>query len=114
MLCDVAMTVFFCSMLWWLVTANIVHSSPILVTLMMEVYISPKHRFLQEPHGIASQKMAFFMPLAGCHEHVNVDTLDRNCAATNMHLLIKIVTYSAGFLCLCLLIYLYLGLYTTV
>jgi hypothetical protein len=37
-----------------LVMANVVPSSPILVTLMM------KHRFLQEPHGVTSQKMAFF------------------------------------------------------
>jgi hypothetical protein len=35
-----------------LVTANVVPMSPILVP--------PKHRFLQEPHGVTSQKTAFF------------------------------------------------------
>jgi hypothetical protein len=44
-----------------LVTANNVPSSPILVTLMMEVCVPPKRRFLQEPHGVTSQKMAFFL-----------------------------------------------------
>jgi hypothetical protein len=42
-----------------LVTAN-VPSSPILVTLMMEALSSPKRRFLQEPHGVTSQKTPFF------------------------------------------------------
>jgi hypothetical protein len=42
-------------MLQLLVTAN-VPSSLIVSILMMEV----KRRFLQEPHGITSQKMAFF------------------------------------------------------
>jgi hypothetical protein len=27
---------------------------------MMEIYIPPKRRFLQEPHGITTQKTAFF------------------------------------------------------
>jgi hypothetical protein len=35
-------------------------SSPILVTLMMGCYIPPKHPFLEEPHGVKSQKTAFF------------------------------------------------------
>jgi hypothetical protein len=38
--------------------------STILVTLMMEVIIPPKHRFLQEPHGITSQKTKFFIVTA--------------------------------------------------
>jgi hypothetical protein len=42
-----------------LVTANVVPSSPILVTLMMEV--PPKSRFLQEQHGVISLKTAFFI-----------------------------------------------------
>jgi hypothetical protein len=46
-------------MLRLLVTAN-VPSSPILVTLMMEVSLPTKHRFLQEPHDVTSQKTAFF------------------------------------------------------
>jgi hypothetical protein len=43
-----------------LLTANVVSSSPILVTLMMEAIRSPKRRFLQEPDGVTSQKTAFF------------------------------------------------------
>jgi hypothetical protein len=42
-----------------LVIANIVPSSLILVTLMMEE-IPPKRQYLQEPNGITSQKTAFF------------------------------------------------------
>jgi hypothetical protein len=42
-----------------LVTARVVPSSPILVTLI-EALISPKRRFLQEPHGVTSQKTPFF------------------------------------------------------
>jgi hypothetical protein len=42
-----------------LVTASIVTSSPILVTLMKEAPVPPKRRFLQEPHGITSQKTPF-------------------------------------------------------
>jgi hypothetical protein len=42
--------------------ANIVPSSAILVTLMMEaMYVPLKHQFLQEPYGITSQKTTFFM-----------------------------------------------------
>jgi hypothetical protein len=43
-----------------LVPANVVPSSPILVTLMTEVLITSKRRFLQEPHGVTSQNMPFF------------------------------------------------------
>jgi hypothetical protein len=48
-----------------LVTANVFPRSPNLVTLMMHRYVPPKHRFLQEPHGVTSQKMAFFIVTAG-------------------------------------------------
>jgi hypothetical protein len=48
----------------WLVTAKVVPSSPILVTLMMLVLHPPKRQFLQEPHGVTSQKMAFFIVTA--------------------------------------------------
>jgi hypothetical protein len=37
---------------------------PILVTLVMEAYVPPKNRFLQEPHCITSQKMVFFIVTA--------------------------------------------------
>jgi hypothetical protein len=43
-----------------LVTANVIPSSPILVTLMMEALRSSECRFLQIPRGITSQKTAFF------------------------------------------------------
>jgi hypothetical protein len=49
---------------WLSYTANVVPSSPILVTLMIERYIPPKRRFLQEPHGVTSQKTAFFIDTA--------------------------------------------------
>jgi hypothetical protein len=41
------------------VTANVVSSSLIFVTLMMGAFSSPNRRFLQEPHGVTSQKTAF-------------------------------------------------------
>jgi hypothetical protein len=47
-----------------LVTAKVVPSSPILVTVMMEALRSSKTLFLQEPHGVTSQKMACFMVTA--------------------------------------------------
>jgi hypothetical protein len=47
-----------------LVTANVVPSSPILVSMMMERYVPQKHRFLQEPHGITSQKTPFLIVTA--------------------------------------------------
>jgi hypothetical protein len=47
-----------------LVKANVVPSSPILVALIMEAISSPKRRFLQEPHGVTSQKMPFFIVTA--------------------------------------------------
>jgi hypothetical protein len=47
-----------------LITANVVPSSPILVTLMMEALSSPKRPFLQEPHGVTSQKTPFFIVTA--------------------------------------------------
>jgi hypothetical protein len=45
---------------WRLVAACVVPSSQILVTLMKEAPGSPKHRFLQELHGVISQKTPFF------------------------------------------------------
>jgi Na+-transporting methylmalonyl-CoA/oxaloacetate decarboxylase gamma subunit len=39
---------------------NVVLSSLILVILMMEALSSSETRFLQEPHGVTSQKTAFF------------------------------------------------------
>jgi hypothetical protein len=45
-----------------LVAACVVPSSPIFVTLMKEV--PPKRRFLQEPHGVTTQKTPFFIVTA--------------------------------------------------
>jgi hypothetical protein len=42
------------------VTSNVVHSSLILVTLMMEAIHSSQTRFLQELRGVISKKTAFF------------------------------------------------------
>jgi hypothetical protein len=52
---------FLCSVLRFLVTANVSHSLPIPVTLMMEAKTPPKSRFLQELYGVTSQKTAFFV-----------------------------------------------------
>jgi hypothetical protein len=43
-----------------LVPVRVVPSSPI-VTLMKEAQVPPKRRFLQEPHGVTSQKTPFFI-----------------------------------------------------
>jgi hypothetical protein len=52
------------SVCWLPVSANIVPSSPILVTLMREWrYIPPKRPFLQERHGVTSQKTLSLDPL---------------------------------------------------
>jgi hypothetical protein len=53
-------SVFLRSVLRLLVTASVVPSSPILVTLMKEALSSYETRFLQEPHGVTSQKKPFF------------------------------------------------------
>jgi hypothetical protein len=47
-----------------LVTDSIFPSSPILVTLMKEALPSSERRFLQEPHGVRSQKTPFFIVIA--------------------------------------------------
>jgi hypothetical protein len=51
------------SVLRLIFTAN-VPSAPILVTLMMEELGSSETRFLQEPHGVTSQKTPFFIVTA--------------------------------------------------
>jgi hypothetical protein len=47
-----------------LVTACVVPSSPIFVTLMKKAPGPPKRRFLQEPHGVTTQKTQFFIVTA--------------------------------------------------
>jgi hypothetical protein len=42
------------------ITANVVPSSPILVTLIKEALSPAKRQFLQEPHSVTSQKTPFF------------------------------------------------------
>jgi hypothetical protein len=70
--CDVTLWYFFaaCRLL---VTASVVPNSPILVTLMMEALSSSKRRFLQEPHGVTSQKTTFseWKDDGSCHNAVN-------------------------------------------
>jgi hypothetical protein len=44
-----------------LVRANVVPGSPILVTLMKEALSSSEMSFLQEPHGVISQKTPCFI-----------------------------------------------------
>jgi hypothetical protein len=50
-----------------LVTASVVRSSPILVTLMKEALSSSETSVLTEPHGVTSQKTPFFV-----NAHVSV------------------------------------------
>jgi hypothetical protein len=47
-----------------LVAANVVPSSPILVTLIMEAINSFETSVLKEPHGVTSQKTSFFIVTA--------------------------------------------------
>jgi hypothetical protein len=47
-----------------LVTANVVLSSPIVSTLMIEPLRSSETLFLQEPKGVPSQDTAFFIVTA--------------------------------------------------
>jgi hypothetical protein len=47
-----------------LVRASVVPSLPILVTLMLKVLSSSESRFLQEPHGVTSEKTPFFIVTA--------------------------------------------------
>jgi hypothetical protein len=51
---------FLFSVLRFLVNANVVPSSPILVRWWWRPYVPPKRRLYQDPHGVASQKTAFF------------------------------------------------------
>jgi hypothetical protein len=49
------------SVLQLLVSVNVVPSSPILVTLMMEAICSSEWTVLKEPRGVTPQKTAFLM-----------------------------------------------------
>jgi hypothetical protein len=60
---DVSEELFLRSVRRLLVTASVVPSSPIQVTLMKEA-LPPKRRFLQEPRGVTSQKTPFFIVTA--------------------------------------------------
>jgi hypothetical protein len=51
---------FTCSVRQLLVNANVVSSSSIFVTLMMEAMVSSETSVSQEPHGVTFQKTAFF------------------------------------------------------
>jgi hypothetical protein len=50
-----------CQMLWLPVTANVVPSSLILVTLMMEAICSSESWVFTRTHGVTSQKTAFLI-----------------------------------------------------
>jgi hypothetical protein len=56
--------VFLRSVLWLLVTANVVPSSLILVALIEEAEVPAKNRFLQELQGLTSQKTPFLIVTA--------------------------------------------------
>jgi hypothetical protein len=57
-------SVFLRSVLQLLVTGNVVPSSLIFSPWWWRWYVPPKHRFLQEPHGLTFQKTAFFIVTA--------------------------------------------------
>jgi hypothetical protein len=59
-----AFLVFLRNVLRLIVTANVVPSSPIIVTMMMEAICSSETRFLQQPHSVTSQKSAFLIVTA--------------------------------------------------
>jgi hypothetical protein len=52
------------------VTANVISSSPIFVAAMMEAMRSSKRQFLQEPHGLTTQKTTFFIVTAVKTSHL--------------------------------------------
>jgi hypothetical protein len=52
--------VFHRSLLRLLVATNVIPNSPILVSLMMKAIHSSETRFLQNPRGVTSQKIAIF------------------------------------------------------
>jgi hypothetical protein len=70
MLCRVALVIlcehtgFLWVMLWWLDAVNVVLSSPILITLMMQVMCFCKMSVLTRANSITSQKMEFFIVTA--------------------------------------------------
>jgi hypothetical protein len=64
-------------MLQLLVTTNVVPSSPILVTLMMEAIHSSETRFLQGPRGATSHQTAFFIVTAVKTSNLTQDLLRR-------------------------------------
>jgi hypothetical protein len=45
---------------WFLLTAYVVPSSPILATLTMEALRSSENSVVKQPHGVTSHKSAFF------------------------------------------------------
>jgi hypothetical protein len=61
-----------------LVTADVAPGSLIFPTMMMEVIVPPKPLFLQEPHGVISQKMAFFNSIIVAYAEWRV----QRCAAS--------------------------------
>jgi hypothetical protein len=62
------------SVRWLLVTASVVPSSPILVTLVKEALSSTETSFLQEPHGVTSQKTPFFFKFHHLHPNCHPGT----------------------------------------
>jgi hypothetical protein len=70
-----------------LITASVVPSSKILVTLMKKVLVPPKCRILQEPNGVTSQKTQFFIVTA-----VKTSNLTKTLARCNIVSKFPIVT----------------------
>jgi hypothetical protein len=61
-----------------LVAACVVPSSPIFVTLMKRRQVPPKRRFLQEPHGVTTQKTPFYQILSSSETSVLTRPTRRN------------------------------------
>jgi hypothetical protein len=60
-----------------LVSAKVVRSSLILVTLMMAALRSSERRILQEPHGVTAHKTAFFIVTAVKTSNLTKNTMFR-------------------------------------
>jgi hypothetical protein len=87
------------------VTASVVPSSSILVTLMKESLSSSERSVFQEPHGVTSQKTPFFVVFSSCLQFRTMDkvqtlsdsgscfTCDRVGTALDMHVRLAYTLY---------------------
>jgi hypothetical protein len=74
------------------ITANVVPSSPILVTLKMEVTCFPR-QFLQGPHGVTSQETAFFLVIAVKALHLPTFIYDKVSVLRIFYNILELITF---------------------